>query len=361
MIQFRSYILTTPLVALVWFGVIHAVDDGFTYSQAYYVTLASTIVSLVVTTTLTIDYVRTKDFTKSGSGLTRKQRSLVIIVMVLLTYLGFGAIVYCFIIEISFLDALYFSVCSSLTIGFGDISPSTSGSQVFSIFYNTFGILNTGLAIAIARETIVEAFEQSYRNRKHAIAARRKLHRELHAKHHSAKHGLWLATNKVNDHLPEGTDIPVSSTPPTPPAEPSPAEEEKDQKTSRAGSPANSTVEKEAGAEELEADPYHAEKIEEDVTKEGETAPDAVADKEPKEKPTLKKRHTGSKANEKAKSVDETQEVGDVVTDRREEAQEQVQKVDDNMVAGFGEEETEYIKFRQDMIKETKKEFRAKV
>jgi hypothetical protein len=109
--------------------------------------------------TLLIDYFRTDDFSKSGSGLTGKQRSLVIVVMILLAYLGFGAIVYCFMLNLTFLDALYFAVCSSLTIGFGDITPTTTGSRVVSVFYNTFGILNTGLAIAIARETIVESFE----------------------------------------------------------------------------------------------------------------------------------------------------------------------------------------------------------
>jgi hypothetical protein len=118
----------------------------------------------VVTVTLIIDYWQTPEFAKCGSGLTRKQRALVIVVMILLTDLGFGALIYCFMMDIKFLDALYFSVCSILTIGFGDISPSTSGARVFSIFYNTFGILNTGLAIAIARETIIESFKQSYRD-----------------------------------------------------------------------------------------------------------------------------------------------------------------------------------------------------
>ncbi|KIM33982.1 hypothetical protein M408DRAFT_88820 [Serendipita vermifera MAFF 305830] len=364
------------ITALIWFGVVHAVDDGFTYSQAYYVTLASTIVSLVVTTTLIIDYLRTKDFTKSGSGLTRKQRSLVIIVMVLLTYLGFGALVYCYILGIAFLDALYFSVCSSLTIGFGDISPSTPGSQVFSVFYNTFGILNTGLAIAIARETIIEAFEQSYRNRKHAIMARRKMHREMHAKQHAVKHGLWLTAHKVNDHLPVGTDIPVSPHPPTPPAPQPSLKGDSKEKLSRpkpdptqTGSPTPSAVEKGAGAEELVDDPYYAEKLEEEVDKEGETAPDAVADKEPKERPHPVKHTTGASTKSKQstetsgkeKGGNDSRGIGEVVTDQREEAQEQVRKIDDHMVAGFEDEESEYIKFRQNMVKEAKKEFRAKL
>lgn len=85
---------------------------------------------------------------------------------------------------IRFLDGLYFVVCSCLTIGFGDIAPDSTGAQVFCIFFNTFGILNTGVAIAIARETVVESFQQSYRNRKHALSVRRRLHRAFHTQNH---------------------------------------------------------------------------------------------------------------------------------------------------------------------------------
>lgn len=44
------------------------------------------------------------------------------------------------------------------------------------------GILNTGLFIAIARSTIVESFEQSYRRRRHLMRARRRLHQQQTAR-----------------------------------------------------------------------------------------------------------------------------------------------------------------------------------
>jgi len=137
------------------FGVIHRFDDGFTYSQAFWMTVCSTIASVTTTITLLLDYYRTPNFAKSGSGLTRRQRSLVIIFMVLLADLAVGALVYCFLLDIGsvmsiprgirthflprYLDSLYFSVVSSFTIGFGDIAPTTTGAKVFSVFYNTIG------------------------------------------------------------------------------------------------------------------------------------------------------------------------------------------------------------------------------
>jgi len=44
-------------------------------------------------------------------------------------------------------------------------------------FYIVGGILNLSLVLVIARETIVEVFEQGFRRRKHALAERRKQHR----------------------------------------------------------------------------------------------------------------------------------------------------------------------------------------
>ena len=52
-----------------------------------------------------------------GSGLTSKQRSLVIIVMVLLSYISLGSFIASKLLDIPFLSALYFSVASLESIG----------------------------------------------------------------------------------------------------------------------------------------------------------------------------------------------------------------------------------------------------
>lgn len=81
------------IATLVVFGVVHRVDDGFTYGIAYWMSVAATCASLTCNVTLVLDYVRTKNFARNGSGLTEKQRSLVISVMIFLGYLGLGALV----------------------------------------------------------------------------------------------------------------------------------------------------------------------------------------------------------------------------------------------------------------------------
>lgn len=110
------------ITALIVFGVIRGVDDGFDYSEAFWMCVCSTTASFFVNISLVYDIIRTKQFRYSGSGLTPKQRKLVIIVMMLLVYIAIGALVFNFLIpDLIFQDALYFTVVSIETIGFGDM------------------------------------------------------------------------------------------------------------------------------------------------------------------------------------------------------------------------------------------------
>jgi potassium channel subfamily K len=95
----------------------------------------------------------------------RRQRSLLIIVMLLLVYIAFGALVNSFLIDLDFINGLYFTVVSIETVGFGDIVPDNTSSRVFMCFYIVFGILNLGVAVGVARETIFEQLQNSYQKR----------------------------------------------------------------------------------------------------------------------------------------------------------------------------------------------------
>lgn len=154
------------------FGVQHRFDDGFTYGQAFWMTVCSTIASTITNVTLMIDYFRTPDFDNSGSGLTHKQRSLVIIVIILLCYIAIGALILAFLLKLSFIDALYLTVVSIETIGFGDIHPNTPISYVIVCTYVTFGIINLALAVALSRDAIMEAVSVNLQARMRAIRVR---------------------------------------------------------------------------------------------------------------------------------------------------------------------------------------------
>ena len=98
-----------------------------------------------------------------GSGLTRKQRTLVIIIMILFCYICFGALINSLLQELTFINGLYFTLVTIETIGFGDIVPETTGSRVFICAYSSLGLLNLGVAIGKCREMVLEAMEVGYR------------------------------------------------------------------------------------------------------------------------------------------------------------------------------------------------------
>ncbi len=52
--------------------------------------------------------------------------------------------------RISFEDALYFSLITALTVGFGEITPKSRASRVLAVLLSLIGVLFTGLAVAAA-------------------------------------------------------------------------------------------------------------------------------------------------------------------------------------------------------------------
>ncbi|KAH9887203.1 hypothetical protein C8Q73DRAFT_255695 [Cubamyces lactineus] len=162
------------IITVTVFGVEHRFDDGFTYGEAFWMTLCSTIASTISNISLIVDLVRTPDFARRGSGLTRKQRSLMIVVIVLLVYIAFGALINSILLHLTFINGLYFSVVSIETIGFGDIVPKSTGARVWTCVYILFGVINIGVVIAMCRETILEGLEVGYRRRMRDMRQRRR-------------------------------------------------------------------------------------------------------------------------------------------------------------------------------------------
>ena len=52
----------------------------------------------------------------------------------------FGASVYRHLLHLSWVDAFYFCTVTLATVGYGDITPTTDSSKIFTIFYILIGI-----------------------------------------------------------------------------------------------------------------------------------------------------------------------------------------------------------------------------
>ena len=57
-----------------------------------------------------------------------------------LTALGFGTVVYHILEDWGWIDSFYFSAVALTTVGFGDLSPSTDVSKLFTVFYIFSGV-----------------------------------------------------------------------------------------------------------------------------------------------------------------------------------------------------------------------------
>ena len=57
-----------------------------------------------------------------------------------LLLLGGGTVVYRLLEDWSWVDSLYFSVVAVTTVGFGDFTPSTDASKIFTVVYLLMGI-----------------------------------------------------------------------------------------------------------------------------------------------------------------------------------------------------------------------------
>jgi len=69
-----------------------------------------------------------------------QQRGVQIVGSLALLAVATGTIVYRWLEGWGWIDSLYFSVITLTTVGYGDLSPTSSGSKLFTVFYIIFGI-----------------------------------------------------------------------------------------------------------------------------------------------------------------------------------------------------------------------------
>ena len=75
---------------------------------------------------------------KIDEGVRRHADKLLALSAVLLILTG--TIVYGAVVDWSWVDSLYFSVVAVTTVGFGDLTPTSDGSKLFTVLYVLSGI-----------------------------------------------------------------------------------------------------------------------------------------------------------------------------------------------------------------------------
>lgn len=57
-------------------------------------------------------------------------------------------------------DSLYFGFITGLTVGYGDLRPRRGGNKFIAIVIALFGLITTGILVAIAVEAVAMTFRE---------------------------------------------------------------------------------------------------------------------------------------------------------------------------------------------------------
>lgn len=74
----------------------------------------------------------------------------------LLLLIFLGAFVLSYVENISMGEAIYFAFITGLTIGYGDIAPTTTSGRVVSVAIGFTGFVFTGLYVAVATRALAD-------------------------------------------------------------------------------------------------------------------------------------------------------------------------------------------------------------
>ena len=77
------------------------------------------------------------------------------IVVIGMSVLSVGVVFYHHVENLKWLDALYFSVITLTTVGYGDIVPTTDAAKLFTVFYVLIGV---GIIAATANYLLRRTF-----------------------------------------------------------------------------------------------------------------------------------------------------------------------------------------------------------
>ncbi len=81
--------------------------------------------------------------------------------LALLSLIMVGAVVIAGVDKMPIGEAVYFAFITGLTVGYGDVIPTTTFGRTISVFLAFVGVLFTGLVIAVAVHAVREAWEKT--------------------------------------------------------------------------------------------------------------------------------------------------------------------------------------------------------
>lgn len=161
-----SFIQGVMLVCVVIiFSFFNPLKEELEYSEGYFSAIQASCITFIGGTFLYIDKVTTADFEAKGSGFSRIQRKLVILVTIAILYVTIGTYVFMKIEPWSSKESVFFIVSSLTTIGFGNRSPKNDSGRLFMIFYSIGGVACLAYTVAVISDVLKENIMVSFQTK----------------------------------------------------------------------------------------------------------------------------------------------------------------------------------------------------
>jgi len=156
-------------------------------------------------------------FTAHGySDFSSSRKAMLMSIAAFLLYTIIGTVVFANWVDgWSTVDALYYTVATFTTVGYGDLSPVTPGQRVFGIFFAIFGIIVLGnVALGIVFDQLINSFQKA--RKENANSTKRNLMNKFEQKsmsNSSMKNGLGSDDGKSEGKHPDSSSLRKEASP----------------------------------------------------------------------------------------------------------------------------------------------------
>ncbi len=82
------------------------------------------------------------------------------VLIALLALIATGAALISIAEGINYWEALYFTLITGLTVGYGDVAPTTVLGRIVSVLIALIGLLFFGIVVAVANRAVAKALEE---------------------------------------------------------------------------------------------------------------------------------------------------------------------------------------------------------
>ncbi|OUM68241.1 hypothetical protein PIROE2DRAFT_68727 [Piromyces sp. E2] len=147
---------TILVVIVLLFAMFNPLKEELEYSEGFFSAIQASCICFLTSSFLFFDKITTVDFETKGSGFSRVQRKLVILVSMAILYVSIGTYIFMQMEPWSSKESMFFIITTLTTIGFGNRAPKNDHSRLFIIIYSIGGMAILAYTISVISEVLKE-------------------------------------------------------------------------------------------------------------------------------------------------------------------------------------------------------------